>query len=76
MQRTPQNLCSNWKSNRSIELFNTILYILLNTIGNFLNYFRKHYFDVKRLEDGFDLTGPDCPKLDHPPLKAVSYLIN
>jgi len=35
--------------------------------------FRKYYFEVKRLEDGFDLSGPDCPRLDHPPLKAVSF---
>ena len=33
--------------------------------------FRKHYFEVRRLEDGFDLSGTDSPKLDHPPLKSV-----
>nr|XP_022314646.1 uncharacterized protein LOC111119100 isoform X9 [Crassostrea virginica] len=30
----------------------------------------KYYFDVKRLEDGFDLSGVNCPQLDHPPLKS------
>lgn len=34
--------------------------------------FRKYYFDVKRLEDGFDLSGVNSPQLDHPPLKSVS----
>ncbi|ELU03454.1 hypothetical protein CAPTEDRAFT_227139 [Capitella teleta] len=35
----------------------------------------KYYFQVKRLEDGFDLSGPECPKLDHPPLKARPTLM-
>ena len=35
---------------------------------------RKYYFQVKRLEDGFDLSSSDCPRLDHPPTKAVSNL--
>ncbi|XP_069123580.1 uncharacterized protein [Argopecten irradians] len=30
----------------------------------------KYYFDIKRLEDGFDLSGVNSPQLDHPPLKA------
>lgn len=30
----------------------------------------KYYFDVKRLEDGFDLSGVNSPQLDHPPLKS------
>ncbi|XP_048761904.2 uncharacterized protein LOC125670652 isoform X3 [Ostrea edulis] len=30
----------------------------------------KYYFDVRRLEDGFDLSGVNCPQLDHPPLKS------
>ncbi|XP_046366582.1 uncharacterized protein LOC124142267 isoform X9 [Haliotis rufescens] len=30
----------------------------------------KYYFDVKRLEDGFDLSGSQNPVLDHPPMKA------
>ncbi|XP_064622749.1 uncharacterized protein LOC135484949 isoform X3 [Lineus longissimus] len=34
----------------------------------------KHYFEVKRLEDGFDLTGPYSPTMDHPPMKARSTL--
>ncbi|XP_074647578.1 uncharacterized protein LOC141903366 isoform X3 [Tubulanus polymorphus] len=29
----------------------------------------KYYFEVKRLEDGFDLSASNSPKLDHPPLK-------
>ena len=29
---------------------------------------------MKRLEDGFDLSSSDCPRLDHPPTKAVSNL--
>ena len=32
---------------------------------------RKHYIDLKRREDGFDLSGPFSPQLDHPPIKAV-----
>ncbi|XP_046583489.1 LOW QUALITY PROTEIN: uncharacterized protein LOC124290730 [Haliotis rubra] len=34
----------------------------------------KYYFDVKRLEDGFDLSGSQNPVLDHPPMKARSIL--
>ncbi|XP_025088459.1 uncharacterized protein LOC112560665 [Pomacea canaliculata] len=30
----------------------------------------KYYFDVKRLEDGFDLSDVHSPVLNHPPLKA------
>ncbi|CAH1794890.1 unnamed protein product [Owenia fusiformis] len=29
----------------------------------------RHYMEIKRLEDGFDLSGPYSPRLDHPPLK-------
>ncbi|KAI0238955.1 hypothetical protein LSAT2_010291 [Lamellibrachia satsuma] len=35
----------------------------------------KHYFEVRRLEDGFDLSGTDSPKLDHPPLKSRPTLL-
>ena len=34
---------------------------------------RKYYFEIKRLEDGFDLSDVHQPQLDHPPLKTVSY---
>ncbi|XP_071107718.1 uncharacterized protein [Haliotis cracherodii] len=34
----------------------------------------KYYFDVKRLEDGFDLSGSQNPVLDHPPMKARPIL--
>ncbi|XP_070186477.1 uncharacterized protein [Littorina saxatilis] len=34
----------------------------------------KYYFEVKRLEDGFDLSNVNVPTLDHPPLKARSAL--
>jgi hypothetical protein len=34
----------------------------------------QNYFELKRLEDGFDLSGPECPRLDHPPLKTRSVL--
>ncbi|RUS81073.1 hypothetical protein EGW08_011159 [Elysia chlorotica] len=30
----------------------------------------KYYFEVKRLEDGFDLSDIHQPQLDHPPLKS------
>ncbi|XP_005108733.1 uncharacterized protein LOC101852208 isoform X2 [Aplysia californica] len=30
----------------------------------------KYYFEIKRLEDGFDLSDVHQPQLDHPPLKA------
>ncbi|KAK7508018.1 hypothetical protein BaRGS_00000983 [Batillaria attramentaria] len=30
----------------------------------------KYYFEVRRLEDGFDLSDSHAPVLDHPPLKA------
>ncbi|XP_067673768.1 uncharacterized protein [Haliotis asinina] len=32
----------------------------------------KYYFDVKRLEDGFDLSGSQNPVLDHPTMRARS----
>lgn len=54
----------------------TDIYELLDNFHRILTnvfiIYRKYYFQVKRLEDGFDLSGPECPKLDHPPLKAVS----
>lgn len=31
--------------------------------------------DLKRREDGFDLSGPNNPRLDHPPVKPVCILI-
>ncbi|XP_060075241.1 uncharacterized protein LOC132554929 [Ylistrum balloti] len=34
----------------------------------------KYYFDIKRLEDGFDLSGVNSPQLDHPPLKSRATL--
>ncbi|XP_013408602.1 uncharacterized protein LOC106172435 [Lingula anatina] len=34
----------------------------------------KYYFEVKRREDGFDLSGPNCPRLDHPHLKPRATL--
>ncbi|KAH9502571.1 hypothetical protein Btru_069032 [Bulinus truncatus] len=33
----------------------------------------KYYFEVKRLEDGFDLSDTHQPQLDHPPLKVVGW---
>lgn len=39
---------------------------VVKTVGKKL----KYYFDVKRLEDGFDLSGIHSPQLDHPPLKS------
>ncbi|XP_053380021.1 uncharacterized protein LOC123562422 isoform X1 [Mercenaria mercenaria] len=30
----------------------------------------RYYFEVKRLEDGFDLSGVNAPQLNHPPLKS------
>ncbi|XP_063445520.1 uncharacterized protein LOC134725544 isoform X2 [Mytilus trossulus] len=39
---------------------------VIKTVGRKL----KYYFDVKRLEDGFDLSGVHSPQLDHPPLKS------
>lgn len=39
---------------------------VVKTVGKKL----KYYFDVKRLEDGFDLSGVHSPQLDHPPLKS------
>ncbi|XP_052780620.1 uncharacterized protein LOC128217471 isoform X5 [Mya arenaria] len=36
------------------------------TVGKKLRY----YFEVKRLEDGFDLSGTHSPQLNHPPLKS------
>ncbi|XP_052267057.1 uncharacterized protein LOC127868927 isoform X5 [Dreissena polymorpha] len=35
----------------------------------------RHYFEVKRLEDGFDLSGVNQPQLNHPPLKSLSVLV-
>lgn len=35
----------------------------------------KHYFEVRRLEDGFDLSDSHSPVLDHPPLKARPTLM-
>ncbi|KAL3875518.1 hypothetical protein ACJMK2_033463 [Sinanodonta woodiana] len=34
----------------------------------------RHYFEVKRLEDGFDLSLVNAPLLDHPPLKSRATL--
>ncbi|KAL8607365.1 hypothetical protein ACOMHN_039515 [Nucella lapillus] len=34
----------------------------------------KYYFEVRRLEDGFDLSDVNAPMLDHPPLKSRSTL--
>ncbi|XP_067673762.1 uncharacterized protein [Haliotis asinina] len=34
----------------------------------------KYYFDVKRLEDGFDLSGSQNPVLDHPTMRARPIL--
>ena len=41
------------------------------TSGWSMFFCRKYYFEVKRLEEGFDLSASDCPKLDHPPIKKV-----
>lgn len=34
----------------------------------------RYYFEVKRLEDGFDLSGVNAPQLNHPPLKSRATL--
>ncbi|XP_067929370.1 uncharacterized protein [Watersipora subatra] len=35
----------------------------------------KYYFEVKRQEDGFDLSGPECPRTDYPALKSRPMLL-
>ena len=40
-----------------------------------LSICRKYYLDVKRLEDGFDLSDSNSPVLAHPPLKTVRIFI-